>query len=270
MSTLTSGMEASRIRLGLVVAITTMVFDLDGTLVKTEKLKADSYARAAIDLCPHTLDAAAVTAAFVEVVGLSRREVATHLIEHFDLHDRAMQLAPSLGASTAWQAFVEVRLRHYEKLISDPDVLRANRWLHNVELLRIARETRCRTALATMSHRKQALHVLRVLELEFEFDFVATRDDVVAGKPDPEIYSLVSAELAVAPAACLVIEDSPAGVAAALAAGMHCVAVATPFTQHALHDGRLLDQGWIVDDPRQLLDVVRAAHAEAAHSTDHI
>jgi len=32
------------------------IFDLDGTLVKTERLKAISYARAAIELCPHDIN----------------------------------------------------------------------------------------------------------------------------------------------------------------------------------------------------------------------
>lgn len=36
--------------------VTTMIFDLDGTLVQTEKLKARSYARAAVELCGSSLD----------------------------------------------------------------------------------------------------------------------------------------------------------------------------------------------------------------------
>lgn len=35
--------------------IQVMIFDLDGTLVQTERLKALSYARAAVELCPHAL-----------------------------------------------------------------------------------------------------------------------------------------------------------------------------------------------------------------------
>ena len=57
--------------------IRAMIFDLDGTLVQTERLKALSYAHATVELCPYTLSEA-------EAVGLPRREVAQALVERFD------------------------------------------------------------------------------------------------------------------------------------------------------------------------------------------
>ncbi|MBB3666125.1 sugar-phosphatase [Prauserella sediminis] len=48
---------------------------------------------------------------------------------------------------------------------------------------------------------------------------LVTADDVHAGKPDPEPYRLAAQRLGVAPERCLVVEDAPAGVAAARAAG---------------------------------------------------
>lgn len=238
--------------------IRAMIFDLDGTLVQTERLKAQSYAQAAAALCPHRLAEADVIAAFRDVVGLSRREVALLLMDRFDLTAKAAARMAEFGVSAPWQAFVQVRLGFYEALLDDPAVLRANQWPHNVQLLRVARESGCQTGLATMSHCRQATRVLTVLELADAFDFVATRDDVSHGKPDPEIYLLVANELGTAPEACLVIEDSPAGVEAALNAGMACVAVSTPFTRQRLHASGLLDARWIVDDPAALPDVARA------------
>jgi len=49
--------------------IKAMIFDLDGTLVQTERLKALSYARAAVELCPHALDEAEVIEAFKDHTG---------------------------------------------------------------------------------------------------------------------------------------------------------------------------------------------------------
>ena len=242
--------------------IRAMIFDLDGTLVQTERLKALSYARAAVELCPYTLGEPEVVEAFKEVVGLPRRRVAQALIERFGLYETAQSRMVELGVNTPWQAYVQVRMSFYDEMLADPEVLRANQWPHNVALLHQARQIGCKVALATMSRCRQAQRVLEVLELADAFDFVATRDDVERGKPDPEIYELVANELDVSPAECLVLEDSPSGVKAALAAGMWCIAVTTPFTKKAIHAGRLLDDPWIVDEPNTLQAVVQQMVAE--------
>ncbi len=107
-----------------------------------------------------------------------------------------------------------------------------------------------------MSYCQQASRVLDILELGDTFDYVATRDDVENGKPDPEIYLLVAGELGIDPGDCLVIEDSPTGVQAALNAGMLVVAVSTPFTINGLHASGLLPEGHIVDSPPELLKII--------------
>jgi beta-phosphoglucomutase-like phosphatase (HAD superfamily) len=150
-----------------------------------------------------------------------------------------------------------VRLGYYEDMISDPEILRANQSPHTLGLLQMAREMGCKTALATMSGCARTRQVLQALGLGDAFDFVATRDDVERGKPDSEIYQLVCRELRVSAGQSLAIEDSPAGVEAALAAGLHCIAVSTPFTRERLHDQNLLEERWIVDDPAVLPEVVR-------------
>lgn len=236
--------------------IQAVIFDLDGTLVQTERLKAHSYAKAAVELCPHTLTESEVVEAFKEVVGKSRREVAQTLVERFQLAEAAAQRAESLGVRTSWQAFVQVRLNYYEAMLADPEAIIENRWPHTLALLEAARKRGCVVALATMSRCKQANKVLAALELREAFTFIATRDDVERAKPDPEIYLLVSSHLDIHPEFCLVIEDSPVGVQAALSAGMGCVAVSTPFTRDHLHSSGLLEEHWIVDDPARLAEVV--------------
>lgn len=237
--------------------IQAMIFDLDGTLVQTERLKALSYARAVIELCPREVSEAQVLSAFKEVVGLPRREVAQSLVERFNLHEKALARSGEFGVSSAWQALIQVRLGYYESILADPQILIDHRWPHNLALLEEARRANCKTGLATMSRCQQAQRVLKILNLEEAFDFVASRDDVNQGKPDPEIYLLVAAELQVLPSNCMVIEDSPSGVQAALAAGTNCIAVTTPFTREAIHAKQLLDEHWIVDDPVELPAVVQ-------------
>ena len=242
--------------------IRAMIFDLDGTLVQTERLKAISYARAVIELCPHDVSEAQVVQAFKEVVGLPRIRVAQSLVDQFDLTEKAAQRMSDFGVRTPWQALIQVRLKHYQEMLADPNIFLESRWLHNLALLEEARKANCQTGLATMSTRKQAQQVLEILDLGDQFDFVATRDDVEHGKPNPEIYGLAASQLNTPPDQCLVIEDSPAGVQAALAAGMWCIAVTTPFTRSAIHTQQLLDERWVVEDPDDLPGAVRKMMAE--------
>src|SRR3972149_334978 len=96
-----------------------VIFDLDGTLVQTEKLKAISYARAASELSRGEVDEAAVVEEFKRVVGLSRQEVATHLMKVFDLEERARAWMEDLEAGRPWQGFARPRLPLYAKMIAD-------------------------------------------------------------------------------------------------------------------------------------------------------
>jgi HAD superfamily hydrolase (TIGR01509 family) len=237
--------------------IRAMIFDLDGTLVQTEKLKALSYAKAAVELCPRQICEQDVLEAFKRVVGLPRSQVAKALVDQFDLEGPAKDRMQEFGVTVPWQEFVQVRLLHYGKMLDDPQVIRDNQWPHNRAVLEQAQRTGCKTGLATMSHCEQAARVLSILGLAEAFDFVATHDDVEHGKPDSEIYLLVSSEIEVAPKDCLVLEDSPSGIKAALAAGMNCIAVTTPFTRESVHALDLLPEEWIVDDPSKVVEVVR-------------
>jgi len=128
--------------------IRAFVFDLDGTLVETEGLKALSYARAATELRPD-LDEQEVVAAFGDLVGLSRQEVAADLMRHFGLEGAAQARMAEFGVSTPWQAYVQIRLSIYEGLLGDLRLIRERRYPHNIALLRDARREGFLTALAT-------------------------------------------------------------------------------------------------------------------------
>ena len=108
-----------------------------------------------------------------------------------------------------------------------------------------------------MSHCEQTQRVLDVLSLRGQFNFVAAREDVDRGKPDPEIYLLAARQLGSKQEECLVIEDSPNGVNAALAAGMHVIAVTTPYTREQFRNTDILNRRFVVDDPTLLPDAVK-------------
>ncbi|MGH9766261.1 MAG: HAD family hydrolase, partial [Blastocatellia bacterium] len=88
------------------------------------------------------------------------------------------------------------------------------------ELLSFLDDHQILTAIATSSDRDYATFSLRAAGLEGRFDQIVTGDQVVNGKPAPDIYLESARRLGVAPERCVAIEDSDAGVLAASAAGM--------------------------------------------------
>lgn len=90
-----------------------------------------------------------------------------------------------------------------------------------------------RWALVTSASRGLAVARLVAATLPLPSVLVAA-DDVVRGKPDPEGYLAAAALLGLPAAECAVLEDSPAGAAAARAADMQLIAVASTHSQDAL------------------------------------
>ena len=238
------------------IDIEAILFDLDGTLVQTERLKAQSYARAAVVLTENEALEAEAIKAFKQVVGRSRHEVADFLLSRLNLREAAQSQMDKWRVETPAEAFIAIRLAFYQRMIADRSVMQKSIWPHNIAALQRAAKEGYKTGLATMSHREQATKVLEMLELTGCFQCIATRDDVGIGKPDPEIYHLVSSQLQVEPDNCLVFEDSIAGVQAALAAGMQVIAVSTPFTYDSLIQAGALPPDRMIHDPALLPEAI--------------
>jgi HAD superfamily hydrolase (TIGR01509 family) len=88
--------------------------------------------------------------------------------------------------------------------------------------------------VATSSRRPYIESVLRKFELGERFDLLLTSEDVVEGKPHPEIYLTAASRLGVRPGEMLVLEDSENGTRSAAAAG--AVAVSIPHEHSRHHD----------------------------------
>ncbi len=82
-----------------------------------------------------------------------------------------------------------------------------------------------RLAVATGSRRTEVTRILDRLGIMGLFPVIVTAEDYAHAKPAPDPFLAAAGRLGVTPVACLVIEDTTAGVAAACAAGMRVVAV---------------------------------------------
>jgi len=79
-------------------------------------------------------------------------------------------------------------------------------------------------------------YILDNLSIRHYFKAIVSADDVIISKPHPETFLKAAAQLGVPPASCLVFEDAPKGVEAALNAGMNCVVVTTMHAKEEFHD----------------------------------
>ncbi len=96
-----------------------------------------------------------------------------------------------------------------------------------VGFLRELSDLGLKAAVATSASASRTLGTLRRLEMIEVFATIVTGDDVVVGKPDPEVYNLASRRLGITADRLLVFEDAPCGVEAAKSAHMRCIGVSS-------------------------------------------
>jgi len=97
------------------------------------------------------------------------------------------------------------------------------------ELLVGLRDRGVSVAIATTGRREWVSILLRRLFDDIGFAAVVTGDDVAELKPHPEAYLRALADLGVDARAAVAVEDSPPGLAAAIAAGIPCLVVASEY-----------------------------------------
>jgi beta-phosphoglucomutase-like phosphatase (HAD superfamily) len=131
-------------------------------------------------------------------------------------------------------------------------------------LLREACRLRIARAVASSSSCAWVEGWLRRHRVRDLLDVVVARDDVRRVKPDPELFLLAAERLGVAPGGCLVFEDSPNGMRAAVAAGMRCVAVPNGLTRSLARP----EVDLVLDslDARPLSAILRAIEAKGVRA----
>lgn len=194
-----------------------VVFDNDGLLLDTE----ESWSRAERELFERR-DVEFTAEAKRELLGTSGRRAAAALERMLDAPGQGLLLIAEL----AMLAYEEMG-RHAEPR---PGAL---------ELLARLRAASIPVALASNSPRAIVDRALATAGVgQALFDAILTADVVAAPKPAPDIYIAACAALGAAPARTLALEDSPTGVAAAVAAG--CYTVGVPSLEGVSLDGAAL------------------------------
>jgi pseudouridine-5'-monophosphatase len=200
----------------MTAGISHVIFDNDGLLLDTEPF----YTKA------HQIIAARYGKLFdwsvkSKMIGLRAEDSAKVLLN-------ALQLPFSV------EEYLETRSHILEKLFPQAEPLPGA-----VHLTRHLHQNAIPQAVATSSDRCNFdLKITRHREWFSIFGCVITGDDpeIKRGKPAPDIFLLAAKRLHASPSHCLVLEDSPAGIKSARAAGMHVVAVPDPHMDDEAYD----------------------------------
>ncbi|MFI4924961.1 MAG: HAD family hydrolase [Vicinamibacteria bacterium] len=187
-------MSARRIKRPVAV-----ILDMDGTLLDTEPLAARAWSDAA----------AAIGVAFDpslahRMIGRTFADCRALVVEHHG-HDYPTDRLMS-GWHAAYDAIVE-----RDGVMLKPGVAALFDWLDAQGIAR---------AVATSTRRERARTKLEHVHLWTRIDALVGGDEVARGKPAPDIFLAAASRLGVPAAACVVLEDSDAGVLGAIAAGM--------------------------------------------------
>lgn len=209
--------------------------DLDGTLIDSLPVLREAYAQF---LAAHAADATTAPP-FERFNGTALRDV---------VRDLERELSLDGGHDTLFAQYLAILEQGYAPHAAiAPGAL---------ALLDDVRGRGARTAVVTSAPRALALRVLESCGLLEHVDAVVGADDVAAAKPSPLGYLEALRVLGVDAGDAIAIEDSPAGVQAAIAAGVRCIAVAGPGE----------DRGWIAGSGAQAstdlgsaLELLRAA-----------
>lgn len=116
---------------------------------------------------------------------------------------------------------LDARRRRYADLVADAPTIPAQ----TGDLLDTAAAAGVALGVVTGAQRADVDVALAAAGLSERFAVVVTEEDVRRGKPDPEGYTRAAALLGVRPDRTVAVEDSVAGIRAARAAGMTCLAV---------------------------------------------
>jgi len=206
-----------------------VIFDLDGVLLDTEII----YTRVTQQIVARfgkTFDWSIKS----QMVGKPSIESARHLVRTLEL-----PLSP--------EEYLAER-----EAIFETEMPRAETKAGALEFVAGLASRKVPMALATSSTQESfALKSTRHAALFAYFDAIVLGDDprLERGKPAPDIFLLAASEIDAEPAQCLVFEDAPAGVQAALAAGMMVVGLPDPAMDATLLTGATLIASSLSDVP---------------------
>jgi HAD superfamily hydrolase (TIGR01509 family) len=196
------------------MTIEAVIFDMDGLMIESERFHYDI-----MRLLLAKYGKKPSETWFEPMIGMDNIEGA-----EFVIRETGLPLTP--------EAYIREKYDIMLNLL--PEVSKPNPGL--LELLQDLMDAGLKLGVASNSFAVYVRIALEALGIIDDFCCVLSADDVEKAKPAPDIYFLAAKCLGVAPENCLVLEDSPHGMVAALEAGMSCAVIPNPHLKDANFD----------------------------------
>lgn len=184
----------------------TIIFDMDGVLLDTEIIYMKAWEERAIKL---SLDVDKIRAMVLACTGTTSKETKKIMID-------------TLGSKEALEQGLQYTSVYFRNYINENGIP-VKEGAH--KLLEFLKERNISIGLASSTKEQTVRQQMRDTGLYDYFDVILGGDNVVNGKPAPDIFLDCASKLSVDPGDCYVIEDSFNGIRAAHAAGMHPIMV---------------------------------------------
>lgn len=181
-----------------------VIWDVDGTLVDTAELHFRAWERMVQEL-----DQPFSRAEFAATFGRRNPEIIHYL---FGSRFNETEIA-DIGFRKEEYYKAAAREHGVELLPGVRNVLQA---LHDAGF---------KQAIGSSAPRGNVDLILQLTKTAPFFDAIVSMEDTQRGKPDPQVFQVAAQRLGAESGHCLVVEDAPAGVQAAKAGGMKCLAV---------------------------------------------
>ncbi len=198
-------------------SIKAVIFDLDGVLVDTARYHDQAWEELATGF------GYALTEADRHALkGRSRADSLEYILEQAGWEDA------DPAQKSRWLQAKNARYLELVEGLTPQDAAEGAQ-----DLLVQLREAGIKLALGSAS--QNATKVLSKIGMEGAFDSVVDGTRTTRSKPDPQVFEMAASDLGLDPKDCLVIEDAPAGIEAALAGGFRTIGLGDPVVLAQAH-----------------------------------
>lgn len=184
--------------------IKAVIFDLDGTLIDTERIYKEVWPKALRDM------------------GIEMRMEHYYAMRSLGRPFAPLKMKEWYGEDFDYNKARKIRKGYFEAYIAEHGI---DKKPGTIELLEYLHGKGIVTAIATATDIERATQYMTMAGINGYFDKVISATMVKEGKPSPDVYIYACQQLGLSPEECVAVEDAPNGIKSAFSAGCNVIMV---------------------------------------------